>query len=184
MSTSYPNEPFSDEELLMRQFREGDKDAFTAIYTSYLSRVINFINAIIKDRSAAGDLTAEVFYRLFHARQRFYRLDKILPWLILTSRTIAIQYLKVGPHSIKLTLLTDEVLNNYRKIQPALVFSIEYSLRKGHNLVANHQIISTGIEADETNAEVSVNSKEDIEKWDRRLPELDHISEGHGSPRT
>jgi RNA polymerase sigma-70 factor (ECF subfamily) len=56
---------------LMEQFREGDREAFTAIYRSHHQPVFRFALHMTADRSLAVEITQEVFVWLIHHPAEF-----------------------------------------------------------------------------------------------------------------
>lgn len=56
-----------NEEVLLR-LKQGDEDAFDAIYSKYSSWVFNFIHSLLYDKSLAEDLTQNVFLKIWEKR--------------------------------------------------------------------------------------------------------------------
>jgi RNA polymerase sigma-70 factor (ECF subfamily) len=51
---------------LLRRFRAGDRDAFTALYRSHQACVYRFARSMTGDRMKAGEVTQDVFVWLIH----------------------------------------------------------------------------------------------------------------------
>ena len=62
--------PRSDRELMLA-FKEGDSEAFVALYDRYTRPLINFFYKMCYDRALAEDLTQETFLRLLRFRTRY-----------------------------------------------------------------------------------------------------------------
>jgi RNA polymerase sigma-70 factor (ECF subfamily) len=62
--------PRSDRELMLA-FKEGDSEAFVALYDRYTRPLINFFYKMCYDRALAEDLTQETFLRLLRFRKRY-----------------------------------------------------------------------------------------------------------------
>src|SRR5260370_32042306 len=56
---------------VLRQFSHGDLDAFEALFRSHQGEVYGWIVRIVRDPSAAEDLTVETFWRIHRAHARF-----------------------------------------------------------------------------------------------------------------
>ncbi|HKF20473.1 MAG TPA: sigma-70 family RNA polymerase sigma factor [Candidatus Angelobacter sp.] len=56
---------------LLTRFREGDLDAFEALFRQFQGRVYAWIVRIVRDPGIAEDLTVETFWRIHRARGRF-----------------------------------------------------------------------------------------------------------------
>ena len=61
-------EPVSDggEGELVKRFRDGDRDAFSALYKTHHAAVFRFALYLTGDRERAGEITQEVFVWLVH----------------------------------------------------------------------------------------------------------------------
>ena len=59
------DEPRGDRELL-RRFRGGDREAFTALYRAHFPAVFRFAYYMTGDRMRAGEITQDVFVWLVH----------------------------------------------------------------------------------------------------------------------
>ena len=55
---------------LLSSIRNGDKDAFEEIYTSFHERVYFFARGFTKDEVAAEEITQEVFIKVWETRER------------------------------------------------------------------------------------------------------------------
>jgi len=62
--------PRSDRELMLA-FKEGDSEAFVALYDRYTRPLINFFYKMCYDRALAEDLVQETFLRLLRFRTRY-----------------------------------------------------------------------------------------------------------------
>jgi RNA polymerase sigma-70 factor (ECF subfamily) len=59
----------------------GDHDAFESLVKRYQRPLLNFITRYLGDRSAAEDLTQEVFLRIYRAAPRFEAKTKVSTWV-------------------------------------------------------------------------------------------------------
>ena len=58
-----------DKEILKR-FKEGDAEAFDAIYRNYSKKLFHFAQGLIKDQEISEDLVQEVFVNLWEKRSQ------------------------------------------------------------------------------------------------------------------
>jgi RNA polymerase sigma-70 factor (ECF subfamily) len=72
--------PQTDENLMLR-FRDGDKDAFEALYWRYEKPLLDFIYRMVMDASEAESLCQETFYRVVKARKRYKATAQFKTWL-------------------------------------------------------------------------------------------------------
>jgi RNA polymerase sigma-70 factor, ECF subfamily len=56
---------------LLERFAAGDLEAFEALFRQHQSEVYRWTVRIVRDTSAAEDLTVETFWRIYRARERF-----------------------------------------------------------------------------------------------------------------
>src|SRR5215207_1648535 len=56
---------------LLKRFRQGDPEAFEALFRQCQGEVYGWIVRVVRDPSAAEDLTLETFWRIYRARGRF-----------------------------------------------------------------------------------------------------------------
>jgi RNA polymerase sigma-70 factor, ECF subfamily len=62
--------PASSLDVLDR-FRQGDPDAFEAVFREHQARVYRWVLRIVRNPAAAEDLTVETFWRVYRAHARF-----------------------------------------------------------------------------------------------------------------
>lgn len=61
-------------------FRQGDPDAFEAVFRQHQRAVYMWILRIVRDPAEAEDLTLETFWRIYSARARFDATRGFVPW--------------------------------------------------------------------------------------------------------
>ena len=72
----------------------GDLDAFESLVKRYQSPLLNFIFRYLGDRSAAEDLTQEVFLRIYRAAPRFQAKAKVATWIFRIAYHLALNELQ------------------------------------------------------------------------------------------
>jgi RNA polymerase sigma factor (sigma-70 family) len=86
---------YDNEDMIMRSFRQGDKESFKRIYDGIVRPLTYFVENIIFSRVDAEDIVANAFYKLFHAREGMKSYEHIKRWLYVIARNEAIDYLRV-----------------------------------------------------------------------------------------
>jgi len=82
-----------DEAQLIRQAKQGDPAAFTAIYDRCQPAIYRYILRQVSDVTTAEDLTGEVFVRMVEKIEQFtYRGHPILSWLYTIARNLVNDY--------------------------------------------------------------------------------------------
>jgi RNA polymerase sigma-70 factor, ECF subfamily len=87
-STSVPSD------ALLDRFRQGDLDAFEAIFREHQRAVYGWILKIVRDPAAAEDLTVETFWRIHRAHARFDSGRAFGPWARRIATHAALDWLR------------------------------------------------------------------------------------------
>lgn len=83
------------DEVLVERIRDGDRDAFTAIYERYFKRVYHFVNRRMNNRADAEETVQEVFLNIFNSIDGYRGEAPFGAWVFgLTRRTIASRFKK------------------------------------------------------------------------------------------
>ncbi len=83
-----------DEEQLVTQSREGDRDAYGELIRRYQQHVRTFIKIRILDESAADDLAQEVFVAGFKSFAKFRGQGSLKSWLCGIAKYKIIDFLR------------------------------------------------------------------------------------------
>jgi len=81
-----------------------DVDGFEALFRDYQSEVYGWIMRIVRDRTAAEDLTVETFWRIWKARSRFDPKREFAPWARRIATNLALGHLRHRPREIALMI--------------------------------------------------------------------------------
>jgi RNA polymerase sigma factor (sigma-70 family) len=81
---------------VLRQFCHGNLDAFEALFRSHQSAVYGWIVRIVRDPSAAEDLTVETFWRIHRAHARFDPTRSFGAWARRIATNAALDHLKTA----------------------------------------------------------------------------------------
>ena len=79
---------------LLKRFRQGDPEAFEALFRQFQAEVYGWIVRIVRDPMAAEDLTVETFWRIHRARGRFDPGASFGAWARRIATNLAIDYLR------------------------------------------------------------------------------------------
>src|SRR4029453_13218599 len=79
---------------LLKRFRQGDPEAFEALFRQFQVEVYGWILRIVRDPSAAEDLTIETFWRIHRARGRFDPGASLGAWARRIATNLAIDHLR------------------------------------------------------------------------------------------
>ena len=87
---------------LLKRFRQGDPDAFEALFRQFQAEVYGWIVRIVRDPSAAEDLTVETFWRIHRARGRFDPGASFGAWARRIATNLAIDHLRQARREVAL----------------------------------------------------------------------------------
>ena len=79
---------------VLEQFAAADLHAFEALFHQFQAEVYGWIVRIVRDHSAAEDLTIETFWRLYRAHARFDPKRSLGAWARRIAVNVAIDHLK------------------------------------------------------------------------------------------
>lgn len=92
----------TEDARLLEQFTEGDADAFEMLFREYQGQVYAWIIRIVRNHSAAEDLTIETFWRIHQARARFDPERSFGAWARRIATNVALDHLKSAPRQVPL----------------------------------------------------------------------------------
>ena len=79
----------------LERFAAGDPEAFESLFRQYQGEVFRWILRIVRDRSAAEDLTIEAFWRMHRAHASFDAArGNCAGWLRRIATNVALDYLR------------------------------------------------------------------------------------------
>ena len=87
---------------LLKRFRQGDPEAFEALFRRFQGEVYGWIVRIVRDPSAAEDLTVETFWRIYRARGRFDPGASFGAWARRIATNLAIDHLRRSRREVAL----------------------------------------------------------------------------------
>jgi len=87
---------------ILDRFRQGDLDAFEALFREHQRAVYGWILRIVRDPAAADDLTVESFLRMHRACARFDPGRSFGPWARRVATRLALDWLRSRPPECEL----------------------------------------------------------------------------------
>lgn len=84
---------FTEEQLVL-DFKRGEEEAFTSIYTLFNKRLFLFATRYIQNTSEAEDILTEVFINLWKLRQQFDSMEYITVFLHRAVKNKCIDYVR------------------------------------------------------------------------------------------
>jgi RNA polymerase sigma-70 factor, ECF subfamily len=79
---------------LLRRFTQGDVEAFETLFRQFQGVVYGWIVRIVREPSAAEELTVEAFWRAYKARTRFDPEANFGAWMRRIATNLAIDHLR------------------------------------------------------------------------------------------
>ena len=107
-----------EDKLILKQFKEGNAEAFDAIYYKYSVKLYHFALGLVKDETIAQDLVQEVFVNLWEKK------DQVDPSLNFDNYIFTIAYNSIRKFFRKKSVET-KFINKLLKDSPEIVESVE-----------------------------------------------------------
>ena len=82
------------EQTLVKGLRQGDPDAFAALFDLYRSRIYNYVARIVGDPEDAKDITQDVFIKAFRRMPGNGKDLALKPWLYRVATTTSLDHLR------------------------------------------------------------------------------------------
>jgi len=82
------NTNITDEQLI-KNFQNGDVDAFDKLVNKYKDRIYNFIYRFVRDVPMAEDLTQDTFLKLYTHKNSYREIAKFSTWLYTIAHNLA-----------------------------------------------------------------------------------------------
>jgi RNA polymerase sigma-70 factor, ECF subfamily len=79
---------------VLERFARGDVDAFEALFRRHVDAVYGWALRIVRERSAAEDVTIDAFWHMYQARSRFDSRRAFEPWARQVATNVALKHLR------------------------------------------------------------------------------------------
>jgi RNA polymerase sigma-70 factor (ECF subfamily) len=91
-----------EEDKLLRDFQNGNPRAFGTLFQSYKNRIYNFAYKMLGEKDSAGDITQEVFIKLFKSQNNPARINNLKSWLFILTRNLCLNRIRDTKKEISL----------------------------------------------------------------------------------
>src|SRR5262245_17931667 len=88
-------------DVRLEAFVSGDQTAFEALFREHQRDVYGWIVRLVRDPSAAEDLTVEAFWRAYRSRARFDPSRSFGAWMHRIAINVALDHLKRAERSAR-----------------------------------------------------------------------------------
>jgi RNA polymerase sigma-70 factor (ECF subfamily) len=85
---------FDEDVRRMLAFREGDMDAFDALFQRWAGPLLRYLERMLHDAASAEDLVQEVFLRVHRARERYRPEARFSTWIFRIATNLALNELR------------------------------------------------------------------------------------------
>jgi len=89
---------------VLDRFRQGDPDAFEAVFREYQASVYRWVLRIVHNAAAAEDLTIETFWRIYRAHARFEPARGFAAWARRIATHAALDWLRAHKNELVLNV--------------------------------------------------------------------------------
>ncbi|HVP36734.1 MAG TPA: RNA polymerase sigma factor [Terriglobales bacterium] len=96
------------EDELLRSFHNGNLQAFETLFHRYKNQIYNFSYKMLGNKESAGDITQEVFIKLFHNQKNPGRINNLKNWLFILTRNLCLNRIRDTKKEITLDSIADE----------------------------------------------------------------------------
>ena len=109
---------------VLHRFRQGDLDAFEALFREHQRPVYGWILRIVRNAAAAEDLTVETFWRIHRAHDRFQPEYPFGPWARRIATRAAFDWLRAQRPEVELTAQIADTLPSASAGNPGIAAEI------------------------------------------------------------
>jgi len=82
----------------MLDVKAGDEQSFELLLRKYRTPLVNFLNRMVRDSTAAEDLAQEVFLRVYRARKEYAPSAKFTTWMFRIATNLALNSVRDNRH--------------------------------------------------------------------------------------
>jgi RNA polymerase sigma-70 factor, ECF subfamily len=93
----------TDDRILIQRFLDGEEAAFDRLMERHYQRLDRLAQQIVRDPSAAEDITQETFLRAYRAMPRFRGEASVYSWLYRITVNLCLNYLRLQSNRPSIT---------------------------------------------------------------------------------
>jgi len=97
-----------DNEKLLRDFQNDNLEAFETLFHRYKDQTYNFAYKMLSNKESAGDITQEVFIKLFNSKRNPAKINNLKNWLFILTRNLCLNRIRDTKKEISLDSIADE----------------------------------------------------------------------------
>ena len=97
-----PIDPSTPEEALVVRARDGESEAFKALFERHVYAVRRFLRDVLRDSAAADEATQETFVRAHAMLARLEQRARVKAWLLGIARNVAFEHRRSRREEIEL----------------------------------------------------------------------------------
>lgn len=101
------HEPPDIDERTFAAFQAGDSEAVTRVVLACQDRLVAFLMVFTGRREVAEEIAQEALVKLYGERRRLVDAGRILPWLMITGRRMALRAMSRGQHRLEYNFTND-----------------------------------------------------------------------------
>ncbi len=138
----------SNDSKLIKQFQDGDTEAFNPLVLKYQQKIYNLIYLRVHDRETAKDLCQDVFLKAFKGLSNFKGECTFYSWIYRIAENCTIDFLRKQKHRMVLSL-EELSANTEDRLQMTDMYpsscqilenkELGYIIRKAVNRLPSHQ---------------------------------------------
>ncbi|TLV02198.1 RNA polymerase sigma factor [Dyadobacter luticola] len=92
---------FLDERVLMDRCAGGDREAYTALYKSYLTGLLRYIFLFTKSQDLSEEIVQEAFVKIWDHRESLREVQLFEPYLFKTAKNLLLDYFRKEKTQLK-----------------------------------------------------------------------------------
>jgi RNA polymerase sigma-70 factor (ECF subfamily) len=92
-SSDLHNLEFSDPEFIIRELKQGNQLAISAIFHRFYAQLCLFADSFVKDQLVAEDIVSDVFIKLWNKANDFSSLTAIKAFLYISTKNASLNYI-------------------------------------------------------------------------------------------
>ena len=100
------------EQYLISKIRQGDKNAFSEIYDSYLNKIYRFIYFKVSSKETAEDLTSETFIKILNYLSSDKKIDNLQALVYQSAKNLVIDHYRKKSPTVPLERLENFLPDN------------------------------------------------------------------------
>jgi RNA polymerase sigma-70 factor (ECF subfamily) len=93
---------------LLTSFQDGNTEAFETLFHRYKDQTYNFAYKMLGNKESAGDVTQEVFVKLFNGRENPAKINNLKNYLFILTRNLCLNRIRDTKKEIDADSIVEE----------------------------------------------------------------------------